>query len=289
MNTKVAACVAWACALVACNGGGAMPTSSSKPCEVVVAADSLNLIGPMLERPYEGLPQTEPAHDVVHIGAAEPTGLYRYARSIVVYRRGEALRVVRDRYAHPQIIVYTDGTAPRQVEATLERFETVCHLAELKARHNKAATSLVARRWGLRVWVPADMSVCVDRPGFVWMAGETARATTGVCVFSLTDTHRVAEQTDSVLRVNLKGETDSMYMQLVRPTLRATTMPHGGVWIQGLWAMQGDAMGGPMAMRVVRRRGRTVAVMVFAYAPATAKRNLMVALKSVLYTIDSNT
>ncbi len=289
MNIKVAACVAWVCALVACNGGGGMPASSSKPCEVVVAADSLNLIGPMLERPYGGLPQAEPAHDVVRIGTAEPTGLYRYARAIVVYRRGEVLRAVRDRYAHPQIIVYTDGTAPRQVEATLERFETVCHVTELKARHNKAAASLVARRWGLRVWLPADMSVRVDRPRFVWMAGETARATTGVCVFSLTDTRRVAEQTDSVLRINLKGETDSMYMQLVRPTLRTTTMSHGGVWIQGLWAMQGDAMGGPMAMRVVRHSDQTMAVLVFAYAPAMAKRNLMVALKSVLYTIDSNT
>ncbi len=289
MNTKGAACMAWACALVACNGGGGMPASSSKPCEVVVAADSLNRIGPILERPYGGLPQAEPAHDVVRMRTAEPTGLYRYARSIVVYRQGEALRVVRDRYAHPQIIVYTDGTAPRQLEATLERFETVCHLAELKARHSKAAERLVAERWGVRVWVPADMSVCVDRPGFVWMAGETARATTGVCVFSLTDTHRAAEQADSVLRINMKGETDSMYMQLIRPTLRTTTMPHGGVWIQGLWAMQGDAMGGPMAMRVVRHRGQTVAVLAFAYAPAMAKRNLMVALKAVLYTIDSNT
>ena len=42
MNTKAVACVAWAYALVACNGGGAMPTSSSKPCEVVVAADRLS-------------------------------------------------------------------------------------------------------------------------------------------------------------------------------------------------------------------------------------------------------
>lgn len=289
MSTKAVACMAWACALTACNGGGGLPASSGKPCEVVVAADSLDRIGPILERPYEGLPQTEPAHDVARIGAAEPTGLYRYARSIVVYRRGEAMRVVRDRYAHPQLIVYTDGSRPRQLEATLARFETVCRLAELKARHSQAAERLVAKRWGLRLWVPADMSVCVDRPGFVWMAGETARATTGVCVFSLTDTRRVAEQTDSLLRIHLKGETDSMYMQLVRPTLRATAMPHGDVWIQGLWAMQGDAMGGPMAMRVTTRRGRRVAVLVFAYAPATAKRNLMVALKPVLYTMDSNT
>lgn len=79
------------------------------------------------------------------------------------------------------------------------------------------------------------------------------------------------------------------YMRLSNPSL---TYPNNNrpsaslrVWGQGLWQMEGDAMGGPMAMAVHKAPKGYVVGLAFVYAPGKAKRNLIGSLKSTLYTL----
>ena len=77
------------------------------------------------------------------------------------------------------------------------------------------------------------------------------------------------QQIDSILRTNMPGETDSMYM--IIPVLSE----------KGLWEMKGDAMGGPYVMRT---RG-SMAVIGFVYAPEKKKKILIKQLEAALSTI----
>ena len=75
---------------------------------------------------------------------------------------------------------------------------------------------------------------------------------------------------DSILRTNMPGETDSMYM--VIPVLSE----------RGLWEMKGDAMGGPYVMRRIHNNLNIIA---FVYAPEMKKKILIKQLEAAISTI----
>ena len=97
---------------------------------------------------------------------------------------------------------------------------------------------------------------------------------------------------DSVLRVNIKGETDEMYMkrergrkgERERERKGAREKENEGTAIRrGLWVMEGDAMGGPYVARTLYTpQGKPLTVFAFVYAPESAKRNKMRQLEAAM-------
>lgn len=75
---------------------------------------------------------------------------------------------------------------------------------------------------------------------------------------------------DSILRTNMPGETDSMYM--VIPVLSE----------RGLWEMKGDAMGGPYVMHRIHNN---LYIIAFVYAPEMKKKILIKQLEAAISTI----
>lgn len=78
-----------------------------------------------------------------------------------------------------------------------------------------------------------------------------------------------------MLRTNMPGETDSMYMML--PVLSE----------RGLWEMKGDAMGGPYVMQRIhlRKTGDEIIIIGFVYAPEMKKKILIKQLEAAISTI----
>ena len=85
---------------------------------------------------------------------------------------------------------------------------------------------------------------------------------------------------DSILRTNMPGETDSMYMVISHLSER------------GLWEMKGDAMGGPYVMHRIHRQtskaakpGYSLYIIGFVYAPEMKKKILTKQLEAAISTI----
>ena len=95
---------------------------------------------------------------------------------------------------------------------------------------------------------------------------------------------------DSVLKANMKGETDRMYMRTVARSMTKENVRIGRQSCQlqcGLWEMVGDAMGGPLVRRVVKDSvaGKSLVLDAFVYAPEMDKRNKMREMEAVLLTV----
>lgn len=287
-KTALMACLmvmAWSCG----QSPETLPDSTGRTCEVWVA-DSGHVLKQMLERPYGGLPQEEPSYDVRTLPQGKPDKAHRYVRSTVVYESGTPLRVERNRYARPQLIIYTDGQQPDKVLRLLEAQETAWQTARLKAKHNPKAEKMVHDLLGARMLLPADLQSAKRGNNFVWLSNNSATSMRNICLMRIAATADREAAIDSVLRQNMPGETDDMYMQTVRGSLRwqrpTGKAQQGRQYAEGLWEMKGDAMGGPMALTVCNRGDSTLVAMVFAYAPGLRKRDLMVTLKASLHTID---
>lgn len=269
--------------LCGCKNMGRQP-SSIKPSEVVVA-DSTGLLSRLLEVPCEGLPQTEPMFDVISLQAAEPQGLYRQARCVVIRCKGQPLHIVYNRWTEGQMVVYTDGSQDTLLRRTLLRFQTMCRVSALKQKHNVAATKSIGNLMGISVWLPADFRPAVQTPSFVWYNADAERSIRNVCLMTLSDTTQLTTHVDSVLRRHVKGATDAMYVQMVKHSLHHYRQADGSLWLRGQWQMEGDAMGGPFVLRLVQHRHRWMAAMGFIYAPGMKKRDLMGEMEGVLHTI----
>ena len=302
--------------LASCDEGmNIKPRSSGEPYDVVVVTPDArvgSMLSRMLEKPLAGLPQDESNFDVSH--AADGTTLQssRYARAIVVVDIDESrhtatrLRYEKDVYATPQIIVYVETPSAdsiaadherigRSLSSLLGRFETNVALRHLRKSHSPVMENDVEKAVGCRILIPSDITKTKSGSRFIWLSDDGSKSMRNLCVYSVPGTDvsagRLIALCDSVMRANIKGETDSMYMATERriaPTVK--TLRVGGrtiVEMRGLWQMEGDIMGGPFVSHTIvdTLRGVTLTAEAFVYAPGEQKRNIIKRLEAALYTL----
>ncbi len=294
--------------LVACKGDnrGGLPASTGKPYEVLVVAESPTAeksVTDVLATPVEALPQREPQFDGTFCYRRRFDDMHRLARNIVVIDEDKrqytkvALRYERNVYAAPQMVIRIqtpdnqslnramNGKLGKELLSLLNRHELTVARRQLERQHNPKAEERIRQMFGINMLIPADMTASKQRKDFLWLSNNANTGMQNLCVFT--------GDIDSVLRVNIKGETDEMYLKRERGKMgerergrkgererekkRAREKENEGTAIRrGLWVMEGDAMGGPYVARTLYTpQGKPLTVFAFVYAPESAKRNKM--------------
>ena len=291
-----------AMAIAACTDTGSLlPKSGGAPGEVVVGGDGAEAVEALLEQPVAGLPQDEPAFDVKLLPTDKPDATLRLERNIVLTdidplrHTTTTVRYERNVYARPQIIIYV-GSPSREA---LLRDLPHCHLDRLLLRHELAgyASRLdsdtaalareAARTFGCTIRLPKGMTLNKRGRNFMWFSDNDPRKMGNICLYT-------SENRDSVMKANIKGATDAMYMATVPGTTTTqTTHDRKGRRValrRGLWQMEGDAMGGPyMSRTLTLADGRTVTAEAFVFAPGEKKRDKMRMLEASVATLAAAT
>lgn len=282
--------------LAACGGKGTLPSgegsgslmrSTGQPYEVLVVADDTlarSMVAQALSAPMAGLPQVEPLFDVTTCDHRHFDTQARRTRNIVVVepqaQDGDTATTVtaeRNVYARPQIVVRLAIGAMPRTQAQLGRV-VVALLAEerrratyqLRQHRQEDREADVLRATGAHIDIPAGLVAAKQADGFIWLSDDKAEDMRNICVFR-------GANADSIVQRHIKGETDQMAMHLLEGSMQVDA---DGL-VRGLWAMQGDAMGGPFVMRSVG--GRTA--LAFVYAPGRKKRNIIRQLEAALHTL----
>lgn len=283
---------------------GWRPQSGGKPYEVLVVGDRHGIVDSVLSQGAAGLPQREPDFDVSAIATDSLDATLRLARAIVMVDIDSTLYTAtrlhyeKDLYAAPQMVVRLcapsdealRGDMPRHaatLRALLHRAETNAAIARLKHKRNAQAEQTVAQQLGVSLWIPADMTATMVRPGFVWLSNNAPTGMQSIVVYKSAQAHSATTYTalrDSALGKHIKGETDGMHMATVAASVTGQKVAQDNrciaIW-RGLWEMQGDAMGGPFVSHTVDG----ITAEAFVFSPATKKRNLMRQLEAALYTL----
>lgn len=302
--------------VTACGDGSKLkPRSSGKPYSVVVVGNdhrARGMVAKMLDIPLAGLPQAEDAFDVtIAADNANPKAL-QYARATVMVDIDETrysavhIRYEKDAYAEPQLIIHLETPSAdalvsdyknigKSLRTLLDRFETNTALRRLRKSHSPAKEKEVEKAVGCKILVPSDLVKSKSGQEFIWLSDDGSTSMRNMCVYSAKGTDTSAERLvalrDSVMRQNIKGETDSMYMSTerrVKPVVR--TIRESGrliVEMRGIWQMEGDAMGGPFVSHTIvdSLHGRTITAEAFIYAPGEKKRDIIKRMEAALYTL----
>lgn len=285
-----------------------LPAASVNPYEVLVMGDVDSLVCHMLSAPMPALPQCEPMFDVRQVDSVRFKGKLLLARNVVVVRQNRkwlgkpSLHIERDRHAQPQLMVYVDvGSADdlKQFIATNQQWvrqllvtnEYLSGILQLQRKHSVRSGRLIDSMFHHTVLLPADMTYHKVGKDFLWMSNNAAQCMQNLCVYTLSGLDdQPSERMDSVLKANMKGETDRMYMRTVARSMIKENVRFGGQSCRlqrGLWEMVGDAMGGPLVRRVVKDSvaGKSLILDAFVYAPEMGKRNKMREMEAVLLTV----
>ena len=304
--------------LSGCNRGkeNQLPKSTGMPYEVVLEGDTDSIVTKMLTEDVTGLPQPEPLCRLIQVKKGKTRGNYLLVRTRIIVNIGErdfSVTLRHDENAAPQNIIRITAQSAQQLRERLngEKLRHIVDEVELKhladiisgnpSKQNREMQDEIKKMFGIDIKIPAAMNASKKAKDFIWISNNASSGMQNLLVMKVKSEERRAEKVkseerrmknsnafhaddkaliDSILRTNMPGETDSMYM----------VIPH--LSERGLWEMKGDAMGGPYVMHRIHRQtsqaakqGYNLYIIAFVYAPEMKKKILIKQLEAAISTI----
>ena len=295
--------------LASCSTGGRngkLPKSTGMPYEVVLEGDTDSIVTKMLTEHVTGLPQPEPLCRLIQVKKGKTRGNYLLVRTRIVVNIGErdfgeqnigerdfSVTLHHDENAAPQNIIRITAQSAQQLRERLngEKLRHIVDEVELKhladiisgnpSKQNREMQDEIKKMFGIDMKIPAAMNASKKAKDFIWISNNASSGMQNLLIMKVKSEERRMKNSnafhvnnkaliDSILRTNMPGETDSMYM--VIPVLSE----------RGLWEMKGDAMGGPYVMRRIHNNLNIIA---FVYAPEMKKKILIKQLEAAISTI----
>jgi len=261
-----------------------------------------------------GMPQPEPAFDLLHVTPETFRDIYLVQRNIVftsIDRNVTEASVtsVRDRWAETQLV--TTITAPDTaslVSIVKEKSQTIRKLINDIERErltswliNSAGTNRAAVRAGtkeLGIFIPAGYKVDIEREGLLMISAETPHTTqsviisTGESAASRIGCIELANMTEKITSAEVRGPDGGSFMAIEKsiPVTCSSFRRNNTDYIEmrGLWTLEGGFMGGPFVTYayIDTVALRTVVVTGFVYAPREKKRELLRQVEALMYSIN---
>ena len=273
------------------------PASTGQPYEIVLEGDTDSIVTRILTEDVPALPQPEPLCKLIQVKKGKTKGSYLLVRTRIIVNitdKDFAVKLSHDENAAPQNIIRINAHSVQQLRERLngEKLRQIVDEAELKhlaemisnnpSKQNKEMQEEVKKTFGLDMNIPVSMNASKKAKDFIWISNNASTGMQNLLVMKVKSEERRMKnsnafhvnvndkaQIDSILRTNMPGETDSMYMTI--PVLLE----------RGLWEMKGDAMGGPYVMH----RIHNLYVIGFVYAPEMKKKILIKQLEAAISTI----
>ena len=293
---------------------GKLPKSTGQPYEVVLEGDTDSIVTKILTEEVPALPQPEPLCRLIQVKKGKTHGSYLLVRTRIVVNIPAAefsVGLSHNENASPQTVIRISARSPQQLREKLnpEKLRQLVDEAELEhlasiistnpSKQNREMQQLVKKNFGISMNIPAEMQASKKAKNFIWISNNASSGMKNLILMKMKEVkseERRAEevkseerrvknsdafspqekqQIDSMLRTNMPGETDSMYMMI--PVLSE----------RGLWEMKGDAMGGPYVMRrICPGKGKDEIIIIgFVYAPEMKKKILIKQLEAAISTI----
>ena len=282
------------------------PASTGQPYEIVLEGDTDSIVTRILTEDVPSLPHPEPLCKLIQVKKGKTKGSYLLVRTRIIVNitdKDFAVKLNHDENAAPQNIIRINARSVQQLRERLngEKLRQLVdeaeleHLAEMisknPSKQNKEILEEVKKTFGLDMKIPVSMNASKKAKDFIWISNNASTGMQNLLVMKVKSEERRMKnsnafhvndkaQIDSILRTNMPGETDSMYM--VIPVLSE----------RGLWEMKGDAMGGPYVMHRIHRQtsqtakpGYSLYIIGFVYAPEMKKKILIKQLEAAISTI----
>lgn len=309
--------------LASCKKGGnsiLTPVSSGRPYEILVVMDkdlwerpAGRALFDALDTDVPGLPQSERSFRISQVATRNYDRTFSIFRNIImpdiqnIYTQTK-FKYSRDVNAAPQMIMTIQAPNEKEFEEYVQANKQVIvdfftkaemnrQVGILKKKHSKGVSERAKKIFDCDVFVPDGIDYYKERESFFWASTNKATDDLNFVMYSYPFTDKstftleyFVEKRDSVMKKNLPGAREGMYMATDTMYVVSKDIAVKGKYAQevkGLWHMTGDMMGGPFVshVRVDEKNGRVIVAEAFVYAPHKLKRDLIRRMEAALYTL----
>lgn len=263
-----------------------------------------------------GLPQPEPLFKPIQIKIDEFNRVFETHRNVLNVFIDSSLTTAQyemghNVYSRPQTIVKI--SAPT-IELLKEEFSKrkreiynlyenadIRRLQDMYAKSKNAkAIELIENKFNIKMNVPADYFVAVNKDNFLWLRKEANILSQGILIYSYpyTDTNafnvrKIVSVRNQFTSLYVPGSLDSSYMvvadNMIKPVTRTLELKkYLAVEARALWDVENDFMGGPFInyTLVDKKNNMVIALDGYVYAPNKDKTGLLKEVQSILLTFD---
>lgn len=263
-----------------------------------------------------GLPQPEPMNNLAHVNLSGFSDMFRKHKSILEVEINPSLEkavveTAEDMWASPQR--YVKISAPNRAQ-WVEQFESKKDVFKLwydkvdRARIINVfrpsvdvnVVNAIERKFGFRMVVPQGFFVGKSETDFMWIRKELDRSSACILIYRTPYSDTAQFETNSLVNFRnrmveqyIPGPLEGSYMttetEFVPPMVSyASDFPANyAVEMRGMWRVENDFMGGPFVSYsfVDDRFGDFVTVEGYYYEPNQKKRNQLLQLEAILYSL----
>lgn len=263
-----------------------------------------------------GLPQPEAKNDLAHINVKGFSDMFKKHKCILEVEIDPKLEKAKaetaeDLWAAPQR--YVKITAPTSTawvdlfEAQKETYKLWFDKVERERIMNvfrpsvdNNITDAIAKKMGFTLTVPQGFFIAKNEPDFMWIRKELERSSACLLIYQTPyrdtaqfNVNSLVAMRDMMLQKYIPGPLEGSYMttetEFVLPLVTyVPDFPAGyTVEMRGMWKVENDFMGGPFVSYTFadNRTGNLVTVEGYYYEPNQKKRNQMLQLEAILYSL----
>ena len=263
-----------------------------------------------------GLPQPEAQNDLAHINVKGFSDMFKKHKCILEveidpkFEKAKAETAV-DLWAAPQR--YVKISAPNGTD-WVKLFESQKEVYKLwfdqvererimsvfRPSVDNNVVSAIEKKMGFTMTVPQGFYIAKDEPDFMWLRKELERSSACLLIYQTPykDTIQFGENSlvamrNMMLQKYIPGPLEGSYMstetEFVPPLVKyVPDFPAGyAVEMRGMWKVENDFMGGPFVSYTFadNRTGNLVTVEGYYYEPNQKKRNNLLQLEAILYSL----
>lgn len=263
-----------------------------------------------------GLPQPESRNELAHIKAAGFSDLFKKHKCILEVEINPSLEKAKaetaeNPWASPQR--YVKISAPNTL-AWIDMFEQQKEIYQLwfdKVERDRILSvfrptvdndisNAIAKNFGFTLTVPQGFYIAKNEPEFMWIRKELERSSACLLIYKVPYLDTIQFSTPSLVAMRnmmtqkyIPGPSEGSYMtteeEFVPPLV---TLAHGfpagyTTEMRGMWRVENNFMGGPFVSYTFAdsRTGDLVTIEGYYYEPNQKKRNQMLQLQSIAYSL----
>jgi len=299
--------------------------SSGKTAEIIVVADNEDIwrgrigdsIRSYFDQNFQVLPQPESLFDLGFITRKNFNGskMMKSHHNVFVVEFDEKLqeakfKIAKDRWASPQYVVQIIAPDEQSfLELYHEKKDIIYEIfmdAErerlikmYKAFADRALISELLNQYDLSLQLSGGFYFAKKHSNFAWLRKETEKIGQGLLIYTYDYTDTLAFKKESIMAMRnsitkeyIPGPNEGSYMTIqdkYNPVISKRIDFKGmfAVETRGLWKVEGNFMGGPFINYtfVDEKRNKVVTIDAYVYAPNAKKRDMMVQMEGIIYSV----
>lgn len=274
-------------------------------------------LGRILGSEHPALPQAEPLFDIVRIGHAAFTNIFKTHRNIVIVNISDQyaeahMNIRKNVWAKPQILMEINASDNNALHSFLgkqeERIVEEIRTAELNRimEYNRqyeqgSINAQLTESLDVSLVFPPGYTFYVDTTDFAWISFSPPTRDIIQGIFIYQYDYREPETFTPEFLINKRNDFLSMYVPGPSAGSWMTTEEEASpvfnefmederyfAKLRGLWKVENDFMGGPFVSLTTldEKKNRVITVEGFVYAPGERKRNLLRQVEGIIYTLE---